>query len=163
MAANLLALVERIRNALEKSGTLSRAELGALTQAGETPSHLDQALRFLHGREAILIDAVDQRGSRRVARRPRLLGHPRREDPCQDRDGLRSPRVARARGPRPHRPRRHRLHVIAHSSRRQRTGDQQRMRNHAGTQAATTDIPSAVARMAMTVGASTCTGMVLNR
>ena len=60
MAANLLALVERIRNALEKSGTLSRAELGALTQAGETPSHLDQALRFLHGREAILIDAVDQ-------------------------------------------------------------------------------------------------------
>lgn len=60
MAANLLALVERIRSALERSGTLSKADLDALLDSDETASHLDQALRFLHGREAILIDAVDQ-------------------------------------------------------------------------------------------------------
>lgn len=60
MVANLLALVERIRTALEETGTLSHADLGALIDTNETPSHLDQALRFLHGREAILIDAVDQ-------------------------------------------------------------------------------------------------------
>ncbi|MAB87901.1 MAG: hypothetical protein CMJ90_00380 [Planctomycetes bacterium] len=60
MATNLLALVERIRIALEETGTLSHAELHALVGDGEPPSHLDQALRFLHGREAILIDASDQ-------------------------------------------------------------------------------------------------------
>jgi len=60
MAANLLALVARIRAALEGAGTLSHEDLGALLDEDTSPAHLDQALRFLHGREAILIDAVDQ-------------------------------------------------------------------------------------------------------
>lgn len=60
MAAKLLALVERLRSALEGTGTLTHGDLTALLDPDDSPAHLDQALRFLQGREAILIDAVDQ-------------------------------------------------------------------------------------------------------
>jgi len=60
MPGNLLVLVDRIRSALEDAGTLTRDDLLALLTDGEDPSHLDRALLFLHGREAILIDAIDR-------------------------------------------------------------------------------------------------------
>ncbi|MAG58074.1 MAG: hypothetical protein CMJ83_17445 [Planctomycetes bacterium] len=60
MASNLLNLVERVRTALEESGTLDHQDLEGLLESGESRPQLDQALRFLHGRDAILIDAVDQ-------------------------------------------------------------------------------------------------------
>ena len=60
MATNLLALVDRVRLALEETGTLSSDDLQALSEATKHESHIEQALRFLHGRDEILIDAVDQ-------------------------------------------------------------------------------------------------------
>jgi predicted Rossmann fold nucleotide-binding protein DprA/Smf involved in DNA uptake len=59
LTTHLLLLVERLRSAMEETGTLSHDALKAVLQPGETLHQLDQALRFLHGREAILIDGVD--------------------------------------------------------------------------------------------------------
>ncbi len=59
MPTNLLTLVNRIRAALEGRGSLTHEQLQSMLGDGETASQLDQALRFLQGREAILIDGVD--------------------------------------------------------------------------------------------------------